>query len=71
MPFIPTDDIEAGGRHAAAHVRAVLRRHGRAKSKNFHADVAVRMGFEGEVAQIQDLYLSGKKDEAAAASRAS
>jgi hypothetical protein len=27
----------------------------------------VRMGFEGEVAQIKDLYLSGKKDEAAAA----
>ena len=38
-----------------------------ARNKNFHADVARRMGYEGEVDEIQDLYLSGKKDEAAAA----
>ncbi len=37
-----------------------------AKGKNFHANVPIRMGYEKEVLQIQDLYLEGKKDEAAA-----
>jgi hypothetical protein len=38
-----------------------------AKSVNFHANVAIRMGYEAEVAKIQELYLSGNKQEAAAA----
>jgi F420-dependent oxidoreductase-like protein len=38
-----------------------------ARNRNFHADVPRRMGFEAEVERIQDLYLGGKKDEAAAA----
>jgi F420-dependent oxidoreductase-like protein len=38
-----------------------------AKGRNFHANVAIRMGYEAEIAEIQDLYLGGKKDEAAAA----
>jgi alkanesulfonate monooxygenase SsuD/methylene tetrahydromethanopterin reductase-like flavin-dependent oxidoreductase (luciferase family) len=37
-----------------------------AKGKNFHADVAIRMGYEKEIDEIQDLYLEGKKAEAAA-----
>ena len=37
-----------------------------AKGKNFYNDVAVRYGWEQEAAEIQDLYLSGKKEEAAA-----
>jgi hypothetical protein len=37
-----------------------------AKGKNFHANVPIRMGYEKETLEIQDLYLSGKKDEAAA-----
>ena len=37
-----------------------------AKGKNFHANVPIRMGYEKEVLEIQDLYLDGKKDEAAA-----
>jgi hypothetical protein len=36
-----------------------------AKGKNFHANVAIRLGYEAEVLEIQDLYLDGKKDEAA------
>jgi F420-dependent oxidoreductase-like protein len=36
-----------------------------AKSANFHADVPVRMGFADEIAEVQALYLEGKKDEAA------
>jgi F420-dependent oxidoreductase-like protein len=38
-----------------------------AKGANFHADVVARMGYEGEVATIQELYLSGRKREAVAA----
>jgi alkanesulfonate monooxygenase SsuD/methylene tetrahydromethanopterin reductase-like flavin-dependent oxidoreductase (luciferase family) len=38
-----------------------------ARGTNFHADEANRMGYEAEVEKIQELYLSGKKDEAAAA----
>jgi len=37
-----------------------------AKGKNFHANVPIRMGYEKEVLEIQDLYLAGKKDEAGA-----
>jgi F420-dependent oxidoreductase-like protein len=66
VPFIPTDDIEAGIDMMRPMYALYFGGMG-AKSKNFHADVAVRMGFEGEVAKIKELYLSGKKDEAAAA----
>jgi hypothetical protein len=38
-----------------------------AKGRNFYNDLARRYGFEAEAEQIQDLYLDGKKDEAAAA----
>jgi F420-dependent oxidoreductase-like protein len=37
-----------------------------AKGRNFYNDVFVRYGFEKEAAEIQDLYLAGKKAEAAA-----
>ncbi|GAB1817410.1 LLM class F420-dependent oxidoreductase [Herbidospora sp. RD11066] len=37
-----------------------------AKGKNFYNDLAVRYGYEKEAADIQDLYLAGKKEEAAA-----
>ncbi|WP_062351176.1 LLM class F420-dependent oxidoreductase [Herbidospora yilanensis] len=37
-----------------------------AKGKNFYNDLAVRYGYEKEAAEIQDLYLAGRKDEAAA-----
>ena len=37
-----------------------------AKGKNFYNDLICRYGYEKEAAQIQDLYLDGKKDEAAA-----
>jgi F420-dependent oxidoreductase-like protein len=38
-----------------------------ARNRNFHADVARRMGYEHDIDKIQELYLAGKKDEAAAA----
>ena len=37
-----------------------------ARGRNFYLDLAVRWGFEGEARRIQDLYLEGKKNEAAA-----
>ena len=38
-----------------------------AKGRNFYNDLARRFGYEAEAEQIQDLYLDGRKDEAAAA----
>jgi F420-dependent oxidoreductase-like protein len=38
-----------------------------AKKKNFYNDIFASLGYEKEAAEIQDLYLSGKKQEAAAA----
>jgi F420-dependent oxidoreductase-like protein len=38
-----------------------------ARGKNFYNDLACRYGFEADAKKIQDLYLGGKKDEAAAA----
>jgi F420-dependent oxidoreductase-like protein len=37
-----------------------------ARSKNFYNELACRYGFEREAAEIQELYLSGHKNEAAA-----
>ena len=38
-----------------------------AKGRNFYNDLMCRYGYEAEAAEIQDLYLDGKKAEAAAA----
>ncbi|GLY69430.1 LLM class F420-dependent oxidoreductase [Amycolatopsis taiwanensis] len=38
-----------------------------ARGKNFYNELACRYGYEAEAKQIQDLYLDGKKEEAAAA----
>jgi F420-dependent oxidoreductase-like protein len=38
-----------------------------ARGRNFYNDLACRYGFEGAAKEIQDLYLDGKKQEAAAA----
>jgi hypothetical protein len=35
-----------------------------AKGRNFYNDLARRYGYEREAAEIQDLYLSGKREEA-------
>ncbi|MGH9046231.1 MAG: LLM class F420-dependent oxidoreductase [Acidimicrobiales bacterium] len=37
-----------------------------AKGRNFYNDLACRYGYEEEAAEIQDLYLSGEKEKAAA-----
>ena len=38
-----------------------------ARTMNFHYDVFARMGYEGECAKIQQLYLEGNKRDAVAA----
>jgi hypothetical protein len=38
-----------------------------ARDMNFHKEVFARMGYEGEVEKIQDLFLAGRRDEAVAA----
>jgi F420-dependent oxidoreductase-like protein len=66
VPLIVTDDIEA----AADMVRPMYALYFGgmgARGTNFHANVAIRMGYEAEVEKIQELYLSGDKQEAAAA----
>lgn len=38
-----------------------------ARAKNYYNDVAIKLGYEAAAKTIQDLYLDGKKDQAAAA----
>jgi F420-dependent oxidoreductase-like protein len=66
VPLIVTDDPESA-MDAVRPMYALYFGGMGARNTNFHANVPIRMGFEAEVANIQDLYLSGKKDEAAAA----
>src|SRR4051794_2691222 len=70
VPLIITDDEQAA-LDAVRPMYALYFGGMGARDKNFHADVARRMGYEREVDEVQDLYLSGKKDEAAAAIPAS
>jgi F420-dependent oxidoreductase-like protein len=66
VPLIVTDDIESAA-DALRPMYALYFGGMGAKGTNFHADVAIRMGYEAEVATIQELYLAGRKDDAAAA----
>jgi hypothetical protein len=66
VSFLLAGDIEA----AADFMRPMLALYVGgmgARGANFHYDVIARLGYEGECAQIQDLYLQGKKKEAMAA----
>jgi len=65
VPVIFHDDVD----EAADMLRPVLALYiggMGAREVNFHANVFGRMGYEAEAREIQDLYLAGKKDEAAA-----
>src|ERR1700729_4047984 len=64
VPLILTDDIEAAA-DAMRPMYALYFGGMGARGTNFHANVAIRMGYEADVAKIQELYLSGHKDEAA------
>jgi len=66
VTVIPGDDVEA----CADMVRPMLALYAGgmgARGANFHFDVFARMGYEDVALKVQDLYLQGKKEEAAAA----
>lgn len=62
---IVTDDVSAGLGFIKPVLALYIGGMG-ARGKNFYNDLACRYGFEAEARKIQDLYLGGKKDEAAA-----
>jgi F420-dependent oxidoreductase-like protein len=64
------DDVE-GVREFARPMAALYIGGMGAKGRNFYNDLARRYGYEQEAETIQELYLAGKKDEAAAAVPAS
>jgi len=68
IAFAPTlidDDIERAADGFRPFIALYIGGMG-AKSMNFHFDVFARMGYEAEARKIQELYLEGHKDEAAA-----
>ncbi len=65
-PTIIADDIERAADGHRPMIALYIGGMG-AKSMNFHFDVFARMGYEAEARKIQELYLAGRKDEAAAA----
>jgi F420-dependent oxidoreductase-like protein len=66
VPMIVSDDVE-GAADALRHYYALYFGGMGAKKTNFHANVPIRMGYGDMVEEVQNLYLDGKKDEAAAA----
>ena len=66
VPVVPGDDVET----CADMIRPMLALYAGgmgAKGANFHFDVFARMGYESVALEVQELYLQGKKAEAAAA----
>jgi F420-dependent oxidoreductase-like protein len=66
VPVIIHDDVETAADFLRPMYALYFGGMG-ARQANFHHDVAVRLGYEAEAKRIQDLYLDGKKQEAAAA----
>ncbi len=66
VPIIPVDNIEAGADFMRPMLSLYIGGMG-ARGANFHYEVIARLGYEAECANIQDLYLQGKKKEAMAA----
>lgn len=66
VAVVPGDDVDAC--RAAVKPRLALYMGGMgARGKNFYNDVARRYGYDEAAQTIQDLFLAGKKEEAAAA----
>jgi F420-dependent oxidoreductase-like protein len=66
VPLIINEDVEQAADYLRPMYALYFGGMG-ARGANFHHDVAVRLGYEAEAKRVQDLYLDGKKDEAAAA----
>ena len=66
VPFLVNDDVQAAADMLRPFYALYFGGMG-AKGKNFHANVAIRMGYESMIDEVQQLYLDGKKEEAGAA----
>ena len=66
VPLIVTDDVDSAIDAVRPFYALYFGGMG-AKGANFHANVPIRMGYEAEINRVQDLYLGGNTDEAAAA----
>jgi F420-dependent oxidoreductase-like protein len=66
VDFVIDDDVERAADRIRPRLALYFGGMG-ARSMNFHHEVAVRMGYGAEARKIQELFLDGKKDEAAAA----
>jgi F420-dependent oxidoreductase-like protein len=66
VPLTVHDDVEAAADMLRPMYALYFGGMG-ARGANFHHDVAVRLGYEAEAKRCQELYLEGRKDEAAAA----
>ncbi len=66
ITVVPGDDVERAADKVRPNLALYIGGMG-ARGQNFHFEVFARMGFEAECSAIQDLYLAGRKDEAAAA----
>jgi len=65
VPLIVGDDVEAAADALRPFYALYFGGMG-ARGANFHANVPIRMGYEAMVGEVQDLYLAGHKQEAAA-----
>ena len=65
VPVIVSEDIEAAANFIRPMLSLYMGGMG-AKGANFHYDVFVRLGYESVAANVQELYLQGKKNEATA-----
>jgi F420-dependent oxidoreductase-like protein len=65
-PALLTDDVDAGRNFLKPYYALYIGGMG-SRGKNFYNDLVRRYGFENEARTIQDLYLDGRKRDAAAA----
>ncbi len=66
VPVVVSDDLEGAADLFRPFLALYIGGMG-ARDQNFHTEVFARMGYEGVARKVQDLYLDGRKDEAAAA----
>jgi alkanesulfonate monooxygenase SsuD/methylene tetrahydromethanopterin reductase-like flavin-dependent oxidoreductase (luciferase family) len=66
VPVVLTDDLEAARAAVSGYAALYIGGMG-SREQNFYNRLAVRMGFEREAKQIQDLFLAKRHREAAAA----
>lgn len=64
VPFIPGDDVDACAAFVKPFLALYMGGMG-ARGRNFHFDAIARLGYEEVATRVQDLYLEGRKEEAA------